>query len=214
MASISTGQLLEQLTWRYAVKKFDPTQKIDADTWYALERSMVLSPSSYGLQPWQFWVITSETVKAQLPSLSWGQKQPQDCSHMVVFAARRSVDEDYVDHYLEEVISQRSLPPGAMDGYRKILLPTIAKIDRHLDWNAKQVYLALAQFMVAAAMTGVDTCPMEGIDPEGYDRILGIQDSEYTTVVGCAAGYRHPEDAQANAAKVRFAHDEIVHRLD
>ncbi|GIW97255.1 MAG: NAD(P)H-dependent oxidoreductase [Pirellulaceae bacterium] len=213
MATIAPEQLIEQLEWRYAVKRFDPDRRIDEATWAALERCLILTPSSYGLQPWRFIVITDPDVKAQLPALSWGQKQPQDCSHMVVLAARKTMDAEYIQRYMQSVVQTRELPPDAMQGYQRVLVSTVEKIDSHLDWNARQVYIALGQLMVGAAMLGVDTCPMEGIDPAGYDRLLGLAETDYTTVVGCAVGYRHPDDAQANAAKVRFSADELITRI-
>lgn len=213
MSQSSTQQVLDQLNWRYAVKKFDPTRKIDPETWYALEQSLILTPSSYGLQPWKFIVITDAAIKDQLPALSWNQTQPRDCSHMVAFAAKRTIDEDHIAQHMTNVVATRNLPPGAMDAYKKILNENVGKMSSHLEWNTRQVYIALGQFMTAAAMLGVDTCPMEGIHPAGYDRILELENSEFTTVVACAAGYRHPDDSQASAAKVRFAADEVVIHL-
>lgn len=210
MAAIEGKQLLDQLNWRYAVKRFDPSRTLDEATWQALATSLVLTPSSYGLQPWKFFVISDQATKDRLPAISWNQKQPQDCSHMVVLAARKTMDAAYVDSYMKSVVEQRNLPEGAMDGYRKILVGTIESMDSHLDWNARQVYIALGQLMVAAALLGVDTCPMEGIIPDAYDELLGIKDSDYTTVVGCAVGFRHPEDAQAEAKKVRFPEQAII----
>ncbi|RMF44057.1 MAG: NAD(P)H-dependent oxidoreductase [Planctomycetota bacterium] len=213
MAPIPPEQLIEQLEWRYAVKRFDPDRRIDEVTWQALERCLILTPSSYGLQPWKFIVITDPEIKAQLPALSWGQKQPQDCSHMVVLAARRTMDAEYIQRFMESVVQTRDLPSDAMQGYQRVLVSTVEKMDSHLDWNARQVYIALGQLMVGAAMLGVDTCPMEGIDTAGYDRLLGLEESEYTTVVGCAVGFRHPDDAQARATKVRFSADELIERF-
>jgi hypothetical protein len=51
MSPINHATLLRQLRWRYATKKFDVTRKIPPEDWRALEEVMVLSPSSYGLQP-------------------------------------------------------------------------------------------------------------------------------------------------------------------
>ncbi len=211
MQPISSEQLLNQLQWRYAVKRFDATRKIDPQTWQALEASLVLTPSSYGLQPWRFIVITDADLKSKLPAISWNQQQPQDCSHMVVMAARRMVDVEYIDRFMNSVESQRQLPSGAMNGYRNMLVSTIGQTEgQHLDWNARQVYIALGQILLAAALLGVDACPMEGIDRTSYDRILELDQSEYTSVVACALGYRHPEDRQAQAKKVRFSSDEVI----
>jgi nitroreductase len=211
MLELTPKSLLDRLNWRYAVKRFDPTRRIDDSTWQALEASLVLTPSSYGLQPWRFIVITDEAMKAKLPAISWNQKQPQDCSHMVVLAARKAMDAAYIDRFMHLVTETRCLPEGAMTGYRNMLVSTIGKDpDRHLDWNSRQVYIALGQLMTTAAILGVDACPMEGIHLAAYDELLQLNDSDYTTVVACALGYRHPEDQQAVAAKVRFQHSEIV----
>lgn len=214
MTAVSPPALLEQLRWRYAVKRFDSSRKLASDVWQALESSLILTPSSYGLQPWRFIVISDEAVKSKLPSISWNQKQPQECSHMVVLAARRTVSTEYVDRYIDSVTEVRGLPTGAMSGYRNVLVSTVTKTEgQHLDWNARQVYIALGQLMVSAAMLGVDSCPMEGIDTAAYDQLLGLSQTEYTSIVGCALGYRHPQDAQAQAAKVRFdAREMIEHR--
>ena len=63
MNSISTTQLTDALQWRYATKSFDPARKLSADTWAALEKSLIHSPSSYGLQPYKFLIITSAAVR-------------------------------------------------------------------------------------------------------------------------------------------------------
>ncbi|MEB3230030.1 MAG: nitroreductase family protein, partial [Leptolyngbyaceae bacterium] len=54
---LSPEQLLAHLKWRYAVKKFDPDRKITPELWAALEESLILSPSSFGMQPWKFFVV-------------------------------------------------------------------------------------------------------------------------------------------------------------
>ena len=206
-------QLLEQLQWRYAVKRFDPQRRVPDETWQTLEQSLILTPSSYGLQPWKFVVITDPAIKAQLPALSWHQKQPLDCSHMVVLAARRTMDATYIDTFIEHVCQTRKLEPQTMAGYRNVLVTVTEKMHSHLDWNTRQVYIALGQLMVSAAVLGIDTCPMEGIDHDQYDRLLGLDATDYTSVVGCAVGYRHPDDAQAHAAKVRFGSSDMIVRL-
>lgn len=211
MSELGPQELIERLQWRYAVKRFDDSRTLDQATWEALEASLVLTPSSYGLQPWRFVVITDPALKAQLPAISWNQQQPKDCSHMIVLAARKTMDESYVNRFMESVAQQRGLPAEAVAGYRNVLISTVnSTMGKHLDWNARQVYIALGQLMATAAMLRVDTCPMEGIDTAAYDTILGLTETDYTCVVGCALGYRHPQDKAASAAKVRFAAPDVV----
>ena len=78
MNTIHREQLVNQLHWRYATKQFDPQRKINAEDWAALEEALVLTPSSFGLQPWKFIVVTDQAVRGKLVPVSWGQRQPAD----------------------------------------------------------------------------------------------------------------------------------------
>jgi nitroreductase len=91
MNHITTTDLLEHLKWRYATKQFDPTKTIAPEIWTALEDALVLTPSSYGLQPWKFLIVTSAELKEKLKPLSWNQSQVTDCSHYVVFAIQKNL---------------------------------------------------------------------------------------------------------------------------
>ena len=121
------------------------------------------------------------------------------------------MDENYVDRYMSSVAQTRGVPVESVSGYRSVLVSTVnSTTDQHLNWNARQVYIALGQLMATAAMLGVDACPMEGIDTAAYDNLLGLTDTDYTCIVGCALGFRHSEDKAAAAPKVRFSADEVV----
>lgn len=211
----ATGpQVQAQLEWRYATKKFDPLQKISAADWSTLEQVLVLTPSSFGLQPWKFFVVTSQHLKDQLPAVSWGQTQPRDCSHMVVLAARHPTEEQDLDRLIQRTAAVRGVTEESLAGFRKMLGGSLSSGGiGSLDWAARQVYIALGQLMASAAMMGIDTCPMEGINPAKYDEILGIRAQGYTTCVGCAVGYRASDDKYAQLAKVRYPVQEVVTHL-
>ncbi len=211
--SLSSDQLLAALNWRYATKTFDSAKKIPAAVWSTLEEALVLSPSSFGLQPWKFIVITDPAVKAKLVPASWNQTQPADCSHFVVFAVKKNIGADHVEKFLQRTVEVRGGTRESLNGYAQVIngsLEGAAKAGRLDTWQAHQLYIALGQFMAAAALIGVDTCPMEGIDPAQYDDILGLKGSGYATVVAAAAGYRAPSDKYATAKKVRFAHSDVI----
>lgn len=210
----NVSELVDSLQWRYAVKRFDSSKRIDASTWDAIEKSLVLTPSSFGLQPWKFFVISSQENKAKLPAISWNQTQPTDCSHMVVFAARKTVDAKYVDAFLAKTAEVRSVSGESLSGYRNVMLGFLQNTQgRHLAWSSNQAYIALGQLLASAAILGVDACPMEGIVAAEYDKLLGLDGGDYATVVACALGYRHPEDPYAALAKVRFDASDLVTHL-
>ncbi len=214
ISNISGETVHSQLKWRYATKQFDPNRKISDTDWNALEQALVLAPSSFGLQPWKFLVITNPDIKAQLPAISWNQSQPRDCSHMVVLAFKRDPGVRDIDRLIQRTADVRCIPVESLDGFRKMLLGSLTNppFDIH-EWGAKQVYIALGQFMCAAAMMGIDTCPMEGLEPDKYDELLGLRDQGYATCVGCAAGYRSQTDKYGSLPKVRFPTSEVVQRI-
>jgi nitroreductase len=207
MNTISNQQLLEALNWRYAVKAFDPNRKLSAETWAALEKALVLSPSSFGLQPYRFILVENRATREQLMPHAWGQRQVVDASHFVVFAARTSVTEGEIDGFIKRIASARGVTPESLAGYRGMMTGMLLSegfkpMVPH--WTARQAYVALGNLMTAAALLGVDACPMEGFVPAEFDRILGLPAQGLAAVVACALGYRSPSDQYATAPKVRL----------
>jgi len=213
---VSTQQLLDALNWRYATKRFDATKKISTDTWQALERALILTPTSYGLQPYKFIVMTDPTRRAELLAHSWNQNQVVDCSHYVVFTARTKMTEADVDHLIQRTAEVRKVPAESLNAYRGMMLGDVVHGSRGKaahEWATRQTYIALGNLMTSAAVLGVDACPMEGLVPAEYDRVLGLGDSGYATVVACALGYRAGDDKYASAPKVRFEASELIRKI-
>jgi nitroreductase len=216
MNPITTDQLLAAQTWRYATKQFDASQTIPAPVWQALEESLILSPSSYGLQPWQFFVVANPDLRAKLRPHSWNQSQITDASHLVVFAIPEKVDVPYMEKYLSRIAEVRGIPLESLGFYRDMMMADVIAGPRQAwvrEWAARQVYIALGNFMTSAALVGVDTCPLEGIDPREYDAILDLPAKGYNTIVACAAGYRSADDKYAALPKVRFEKSDLVRHL-
>jgi nitroreductase len=210
MKRIETDELLAALKWRYAAKKFDPARKIDEATWAALEEVLVLSPSSFGLQPWKFLVITDPAVRESLVPLSWGQRQVADASHLVVFTVKHPLDATDVRRHIERTAEVQGIAPDVLAGFEKVVNDFIGRPFDVRSWSTRQVYIALGNFLTAAALLGVDTCPMEGLDPEAYDKALGLEGSGYYTVAACPVGFRADDDHSAARAKVRFKPEHII----
>jgi len=213
--ALSPAQLTAALQWRYATKAF-ATNPIPAETWKALEHSLQLAPSSYGLQPWRFFVVSNPAVRAQLRPHSWNQTQVTDASHLVVFTRRTEMTEADVNAFFNQMVAERGADATKLEPYRQMMLGGIVQgkdLAGQREWAARQVYIALGQFMAAAAVLGIDTCALEGIDPAKYDEILGLQGSGYQTLVACAAGYRAADDKYASFKKIRFPEQRVFGRI-
>jgi nitroreductase len=216
MNPIPPSHLLDALNWRYATKQFDPSKKIDEATWQVLEEALVLTPSSYGLQPWLFFVIKTPELRARLRPHSWNQPQITDASHLVVFAIPDKIDVPFMDKYLDRIAEVRGVGLDSLAFYRDMMLKDVITGPRSAwskEWASRQVYIALGNFMTAAAIVGVDTCPLEGIAPLEYDSILDLTAKGFHTVVACAAGYRSADDKYASSPKVRFEMSDVIQHL-
>lgn len=216
MKKLTGDQLLESLEWRYATKKFDNTKKIDKETWSALEKTLILTPSSYGAMPYKFIIVQTQSLKDQLKDASYGQTQVSDCSHHVVFVAKEKMDAEHLRKYVEQMASIRGVKTEDLAGFEKMMVGNLVEkmtAEQSFKWASNQAYIALGNFMTAAAVLGVDACPFEGINPAKYDEILGLTGTGWKTVCACPAGYRASDDKYADAKKVRFdAKDLIIHK--
>lgn len=213
MSNLSPQQLLNALEWRYATKVFDPAKKIPADIWHALGQALVLTPTSYGMQPYQFLVVQDAAKRAALLPHSWNQKQVVDCSHFVVFTARTEMKSADVAKLIQRTSEVRGIPLEKLNFNRDMILSDVVKGPRGKtahEWAARQCYIALGNLMTSAAVLGVDACPMEGINPLEYDHVLGLNGSGFKTVVACALGYRAAGDKYASLPKVRFETKDLV----
>jgi nitroreductase len=214
-AALTPAQLLASLEWRYATKAFD-TRKLPDATWAALEESLRLTPSSFGLQPWKFIVVNDPALRAKLRPVSWNQSQVTDASHLVVFARRTEMTEADVNEFFSQIVSDRKIDGAVIEPYRQMMLGGVVKgkdAAAQKDWAARQLYIALGQLMGAAAALAIDTCALEGIDPDAYTEILGLKGTGYEVVVACAVGYRSSEDKYASLKKIRYPAARVISRV-
>ena len=209
------SELLAALRFRYATKAFDPVRKIALETWEVIEESLVLTPSSFGLQPWKFLVVQNMETREKLKAASWGQGQVTDASHLVVFTVRTDLEQVDIDSWVTRLSEVQGKPLEALAGFSGIISSFCCAMSpaEKQAWNTRQVYIALGQLMTAAAVMGIDTSPLEGISPADYDSILGLGGTGYATAVVCALGYRSPEDKHATVPKARFPAGKVVSRV-
>ncbi len=210
------SDILSALNWRYACKVFDPAKKIPAETWAELEASLVLTPSSFGLQPWKFIIIQDRELREKLVSHAWNQRQIADCSHLVVMTVPKVLSIEHVDANIARIIEVRGGSADGLLSFRKMVLGFRDGLEAKgglEQWAKLQTYIALGQFMLAASLLGLDTCPMEGFVPAKFDEILELEKEGRTAAVLCPVGYRSADDRYASLPKVRFeAKDIIEHR--
>lgn len=210
---IKNEQMIEVMNSRYAVKQFDPTKKISDADWNVVAESLRLSPSSYGLQPWQFLVITNPEIRKELRANSWNQTQVTDASHFVVLTYKVKLDEAHIQKYVESTAKIRGVPAESLKGFNDMMVGDLVKGPRSQSidqWAQRQTYIAMGQSMLAAATIGVDSCPLEGLDATAYNKILKLEGTGFATLGAIAFGYRHADDKYQFAKKSRFEAPEVI----
>ena len=206
------SQIISALNWRYATKIFNPIKKVSDKDLHTLLETTRLAPSSLGIHPWKAIVVTDEAVRKQLRAVAWNQSQITDASHLIVFAARKSLDAEYVESYIKLVAQTRNQKIEDVQGYKRMIMGSFAQKTPEAirEWNARQVYIALGFLLESAALIRIDACPMEGFDLVQFDKILKLDTSTYGSVVVAAVGYRSEEDKYALASKVRFPKKDVI----
>jgi nitroreductase len=209
-------QLHETLRWRYATKVFDPAKHISGGDWQLLKDSLRLSPSSYGLQPWKFIHVQNQELRARLREASFKQGQVTDCSHFVVLASLRQISREHIERHAAQTAALRGLPAEKEKELAGRMAGSVLDGRRSKElgpWAQRQAYIAMGFAMLSAALLGIDSCPMEGIEPERYDEILGLEGGLWGTLAGLALGYRAGTDGYQKLPKVRFSEEDVFSTL-
>ena len=168
--NISKKDIINAFQFRHATKEFDSTKKItDEDINFILETAH-LSPSSFGFEPWHFIVVQNKELRELLKPVAWGAPLKLDtASHFVLGLSMKAPmtkwDTDYIMSMMKDV---KQFPDDVIEMYSKFYREfqerdfNLDSDKKLFDWASKQTYIALGNMMTAAALTGIDSCPIEG----------------------------------------------------
>ena len=205
------NHFIENQNWRYATKKLDPGRKIPESDFAILKEAIRLSPSSYGLQPYQIVVVESADIREQLRTHAWNQAQVTDASHLIIFANETGFGATQIDNYVEKVAQTRGIEIEKLTGYGDFMKSKLTPLEQNVksDWTARQTYLALGNLINAAAELRIDVTPMEGFDAHAFNAILQLDSKGLSAAVVAAVGYRHEDDHAQHLKKVRKTEHEL-----
>ena len=197
---LTRQQALEIFRRRVSTRYYDPARKISAEDFAAILDFGRLSPSSVGSEPWKFLVIQNQGLREKIKPVAWGmQSSITEASHLVILLAKKHAR--YDTPFFSELMERRGFTPeqraATLERYRNFQTHDIAIADDEralFDWASKQSYIALANMLTGAAMLGIDSCPIEGMDYAAVEHILaqaGLLDpAEYGVSVAATFGYR------------------------
>lgn len=202
-------RLLESMKWRYATKKFNPSKNISDSNLERLKEAIQLSVSSYGLQLYKVLVIKDLKLRNRLKKASYDQSQITDASHLFVFCNYTERSEKHIDDYIQATAKMQGSPMDKLSVYGDFIKGSLSqKTDSEwISWSEKQTYLALSNLLMACAELKIDACPMEGFEPDRYNKILGLNKKGLNAAVIAPVGFRSVEDHTQFRKKVRKPKD-------
>ena len=212
---MNRNEVMDILNFRHACKEFDVNKTIDCDDLKVILEGGRLAPSSVGIEPWHFIVVENKEFKNKLASVCPGSyKQIPTCSHFLILLTRTQneikYDSEYIDHLLKENHKLSEEPYNAIKGYIKGVNERFENDSEIQAYANEQTYIALSSIMLTAAMLGIDSCAIGGMDKNAVTKMLvdkGLLDkSKFEVTLGCALGYRVKEATP----KKRQSFDEVV----
>jgi nitroreductase len=207
-------EIISALKKRYAVKTFDPSKKVsDSDLATILECGR-LSPSSFGFEPWKFIDVANPGVRAKIRVAGYDQTKITDAPHLIVIAYRTDPDA-----LVSELIARTAMAQGKkredLAAFEKMAMGAMGgkQGGARETWLRSQTYIPLGIMVEAAALLGIDTCPMEGFDPEQVNAILNLKEKNLSVATMLAIGYRG-NDPHVAMPKVRRSYDETIETIN
>lgn len=205
--------VIQQLNWRYATKKFDPSKIVSDEKLERILEAIRLTPTSSGLQPYELLVVSNPDIRKKIRAVGWDQAQITDSSHLLVFAAWDDITPERVNMMFDLTNEVRGVVNEGWENYRQMLLGIVAARGKEGNYQsaARQAYIGLGSALLAAAFEEVDATPMEGFDPAAVDEILGLPAKHLRSVVILPIGYRAEEgDWLVDLKKVRRTRENFI----
>ena len=207
--------IINSLTWRYAVKKFDSSKKVSEENLNKILEAFRLTPSSFNLQAWWIVVVENQELKDKLFQYSYYQEQVKDCSHLLVLCRKTDLSEKLIDDLIDDLVKKSWMDKSNFSWYENMMRWFISKMSKEqkISWAEKQVYIALGNLLDVCACLEVDSCPMEWFDKQKYDEILNLKEKWLSSVLVLPIGYRAKDDKYATIPKYRYDLDDLVVKI-
>ncbi|CAM4442982.1 oxygen-insensitive NAD(P)H nitroreductase [Vibrio agarivorans] len=212
-------QIVDAAKSRYSTKAFDSSKKLTDEQVTAVKELIRHSASSVNSQPWHFIIAGTEEGKARVSKgtqdgFAFNDTKVKNASHVVVFCAKTSIDDDYLTA-LADLEDQAGRYPSeevknTVNAGRKFFVGLHRETLNDAEhWMQKQVYLNVGTLLLGAKTLGLDAVPIEGFDAEKLDAEFGLKEQGLTSVVIVALGHRSEDDFNAKLPKARWAEEQV-----
>jgi nitroreductase len=197
--------LMQAFTFRHACKKFNENRKVAKEDLDFILEAGRLSPSSFGVEHWRFIVVESADLKKKLQTACHNQPQLSTCSHVIAIAALLEDKLAPNSSYIKQMFERWGMPEEGLRGVLWFYETMVNQYDIRW-WSMAQCHIAAANMMTAAAVLGIDSCPIAGFDAAQVRRVLGLDEKKQEIALVVALGYR----AKEPRPKTRLPMTELV----
>ncbi|MDE1224207.1 oxygen-insensitive NAD(P)H nitroreductase [Vibrio aestuarianus] len=205
---------------RYSTKAFDSTKRISDQHIAEIKELIRFSPSSTNAQPWHFILASSDEAKQKVAQATQGfysfnEGKILNASHVLVFCAKTSIDENYLLDLLEVEdqdgrFSNDEVKQGQHRGRSYFVNMHRFDLKDAQHWMEKQVYLNVGTVLLGVSTLGIDAVPIEGFDAKVLDEAFALREQGLSSVVIVPLGYRSEEDFNAKLPKSRWPETTII----
>jgi nitroreductase / dihydropteridine reductase len=205
---------------RYTTKHYDQSKKIPTEQLEQLLEVIRNSPTSVNSQPGHFFIVDNDQARSKImPAIMEpNQQRVSTASHTLIFCAKSPLNEQHLQNLLTQEDKDGRFncdeDKQKMDQGRRFFVNYNSNTPQNqLDWEAKQLYIALGQLLFAAAAIGVDSTAMEGFDKEKMDEVLDLKHQGLSSILVVTLGYRSMDDSNASRPKSRLPKEQIFTQL-
>jgi nitroreductase len=206
------NKYINPLKWRYSVKKFDTNKKINSNQLQNIIKVAVLTPSSFGIQPYKIIIVNKRKLKNELQKFT-SNKQISQASHILIFAIKNNFNEKDIIHDVNNMYIGHNIEPSKIQKYKQSLIHFLIKNKSSHErnvWQKEQVYILLGILIYYCALEKIDTCPIGGFSNDKFDEILKLNQKNLKSVVILAVGYRDHHDKYQLNQKIRKSIKDLI----
>ncbi|AFI04381.1 NAD(P)H-dependent oxidoreductase [Helicobacter cetorum] len=173
MEFLNKDKRKQLLMERHSCKMFDSNYKLSSEELEEIAELARLSPSSYNTQPWHFIIVTDKSLKSQIATHGYFNKDMIESASALMVVSHLEPSEllphgHYMQHLYDEPYKSRVIPSFSM------MLETrfqnsMQKLENYMP---EQCYIAVGQICMGVSLMGLDSCILGGFDPKGVSEVL------------------------------------------
>ena len=146
-----------------------------------------MAPSAFNCQNWRFLAVNSNSSKAELQSLSYGQAKIGEAAMVFIVIGELAVTSRLAST-LNASVTAGAMPSEIAERWLAMANDAYLDPQKQRDEAVRSASLAAMTLMLAAEGMGLVSCPMSGFDAAGVARTFSLDASEIPVLL-VAVGY-------------------------